>query len=355
MDSPILRFVICTIMIIVMVIVTYYYRKHVVKPMKPVSGGFKAGIMDDVAGGHMEGSDLVLARSLGGGRYETIPLEIGDTDNIVPGSFWIVYQPIDMRGQRVGTTVMTIDAVPREVALRICSSTKLTGSMSVYTSRQEDAHGLMSEALEGKDPVEYSYSFSVLSVDASNYRASRGAVVPGPMCLFGTIMDPDGEDEETIQRRMDATVGFHQGDDPDTLNLAVDLGGGSWRMASSRDDTSFEEGKFYIHIMVDPSLFGKEGSEASIAISIDPIPKDLAVMICADQSRAGIMSVYTPSRADASNLMEESLGAKPLEVKGSDDPWSSNPSYLTHARRSNRARKVIYGRMAIEGVQDPDC
>ena len=86
-----------------MVIVTYYYRKHVVKPMKPVSGGFKAGIMDDVAGGHMEGSDLVLARSLGGGRYETIPLEIRDTDNIVPGSFWIVYQPIDMRGQRVGT------------------------------------------------------------------------------------------------------------------------------------------------------------------------------------------------------------------------------------------------------------
>ena len=203
--------------------------------------------------------------------------------------------------------------------------------------------------------MEYSYSFSVLSVDASNYRASRGAVVPGPMCLFGTIMDPDGEDEETIQRRMDATVGFHQGDDPDTLNLAVDLGGGSWRMASSRDDTSFEEGKFYIHIMVDPSLFGKEGSEASIAISIDPIPRDLAVMICADQSRAGIMSVYTPSRADASNLMEESLGAKPLEVKGSDDPWSSNPSYLTHARRSNRARKVIYGRMAIGGVQDPDC
>ena len=51
------------------------------------------------------------------------------------------------------------------------------------------------------------------------------------MCLFGTIMDPDGEDEETIQRRMDATVGFHQDDDPDTLDLAVDLGGGSWRMA----------------------------------------------------------------------------------------------------------------------------
>jgi len=51
MDSPILRFVICTILIIVMVIVTYYCRKHVVKPMKPVSGGFKAGIMDDVAGG----------------------------------------------------------------------------------------------------------------------------------------------------------------------------------------------------------------------------------------------------------------------------------------------------------------
>ena len=34
MDSPILRFVICTILIIAMVIVTYYYRKHVVKPMK---------------------------------------------------------------------------------------------------------------------------------------------------------------------------------------------------------------------------------------------------------------------------------------------------------------------------------
>ncbi|MBR2347700.1 MAG: hypothetical protein IKA66_01030, partial [Candidatus Methanomethylophilaceae archaeon] len=150
-------------------------------------------------------------------------------------------------------------------------------------------------------------------------------------------------------------VGFHQGDDPDTLNLAVDLGGGSWRMASSRDDTSFEEGKFYIHIMVDPPLFGKEGSEASIAISIDSIPRDLAVMIYADQSRAGIMSAYMPLRADASNLMEESLGAKPLEVKGSDDPWSSNPLYLTHARRSNKARKVIYGRMAIGGVQDPDC
>ena len=67
MDSPILRFVICTILIIVMVIVTYYYRKHVVKPMKPVSGGFKAGVMDDVAGGHMEGFDPVLARSLGAG------------------------------------------------------------------------------------------------------------------------------------------------------------------------------------------------------------------------------------------------------------------------------------------------
>ncbi|MBQ7405197.1 MAG: hypothetical protein IJV90_02110, partial [Candidatus Methanomethylophilaceae archaeon] len=127
------------------------------------------------------------------------------------------------------------------------------------------------------------------------------------------------------------------------------------RMASSRDDTLFEEGKFHIHIMVDPSLFGKEGSEASIAISIDPIPRDLAVMICADQSRAGIMSVYTPLRTDASNLMEESLGAKPLEVKGSDDPWSSNPLYLTHVRRSNKARKVIYGRMAIGGVQDLDC
>ncbi|MBQ7405980.1 MAG: hypothetical protein IJV90_06165, partial [Candidatus Methanomethylophilaceae archaeon] len=83
-----------------------------------------------------------------------------------------MYQPIDMRGQRVGTTVVTIDAVPREVALWICSSTKLTGSMSVYTSRQGMPMVSCRRHSKGKT-VEYSYSFSVLSVDASNSGIQR--------------------------------------------------------------------------------------------------------------------------------------------------------------------------------------
>ena len=46
--------VLVVILIIVMVAVTIVYKRRVLDPMKPASGGFMAGINDDVHGGHAE-------------------------------------------------------------------------------------------------------------------------------------------------------------------------------------------------------------------------------------------------------------------------------------------------------------
>lgn len=51
-----------------------------------------------------------------------------------------------------------------------------------------------------------------------------------------------------------------------------------------------------------------------LSLSENPIPRDVAVAICSDRTRTGILNVYTPDRRDARALAKEAADGRVSEV-----------------------------------------
>lgn len=226
--------VVAVLLVVALVVVTYFYKRHVLDPMRPASGGFMAGVNDDVHGGHMEDEVLVLSRALGGLRFDAVPICEDALSSVGAGRYRLVYQRIKALGTVDGDAVITVPDIDRDLARKVLGLPEGTGALSVYTPDMEDARSLMA-GVPGSEPTEYGFSTGVLSVELRNFRRSQGIPVPGPMALFGGLL-PD-EEEPAAARLSDFALGFHIGD-TDVLVLSTDLGGAEVRMRNSTNGGS---------------------------------------------------------------------------------------------------------------------
>ena len=286
-----------------------FYRKNTAGTTGSASGGFREGVMDDTYGAHLEGSELVLCTALGDSRHAVRTMDGGSVEGILPGTYRLVYQATDLRGRTVGDTVVTEDAVSRELALAVCRLDVPAGALTVYTPSRDDAHALVSEAMDGGEPVEYGSSTGLLGVDMCCMRVRHGEVVPGRMCLFGPFQDPDD-----ARRGMDRMFGFHPLEGSWTLRLAVDLGGTDWTIMGPDGVAGIREGDFHTLADVDFAKLGIGDDRRATVVSSEPVSRDIALRICSDRGRLGMLSVYTPLRGDALQLASEASDRRPVEV-----------------------------------------
>ena len=218
--------VVAVLLVVALVVVTCDDKRHGLGPMRPASGGFMAGVNDDVHGGHMEGDVLVLSRVLGGQRFDTVPIHEDALSSVGAGRYRLVYQRIKALGTVDGDAVITVSDIDRDLAQEVLGLPEGTGALSVDTPDLEGARSLMA-GVPGSEPTEYGFSTGVLSVELRNFRRVQGVPVPGPMALFGGLLPDEGE--PTAARLSDFALGFHIGD-PDVLVLSIDLGGAEVRM-----------------------------------------------------------------------------------------------------------------------------
>ena len=78
-----------------------------------------------------------------------------------------------------------------------------------------------------------------------------------------------------------------------------------------------------------------------------PTQCEQALAICCDRIRPGMLSVYTPDRADALELMQEAVRRRPVEAV--DDPKAEQMSYFQMDGEDFRPR-AYYGTSAIYRV-----
>lgn len=345
--------VLVVILIIVMVAVTIVYKRRVLDPMKPASGGFMAGVNDDVHGGHAEGKDIVLSRSLGGGRFPAVELDEDSIGAVPSGSFRIVLQPATAGGKPRGEPLISSSDTSADLVRDILSLEGASGTLSVYTPDREDARSAI-EAAIGSEPTEYGFSAGILSKDLRNFRRCGGNAVSGPMCLFGRVLPAEGD--EARDRMMDQSMGFHIVGDR-VVRLSEDLGGIEAEMRDIGAD-SFEDAVLRsFHLLVDLKGVSKVAGKVAegAMMSVDPIPYRVALAVCADTSRTGVLSVYTPDRADAERLMREASGGEdPYEARNPRTMLSFDVACLVRRSAMSDSPKAVYGPMrgAASGSDD---
>lgn len=345
--------VLVVILIIVMVAVTIVYKRRVLDPMKPASGGFMAGVNDDVHGGHAEGKDIVLSRSLGGGRFPAVELDEDSIGAVPSGSFRIVLQPATAGGKPRGEPLISSSDTSADLVRDILSLEGASGTLSVYTPDREDARSAM-EAAIGLEPTEYGFSAGILSKDLRNFRRCGGKAVSGPMCLFGRVLPAEGD--EARDRMMDQSMGFHIVGDR-VVRLSEDLGGIEAEMRDIGAD-SFEDAVLRsFHLLVDLKGVSKVAGKVAegAMMSVDPIPYRVALAVCANTSRTGVLSVYTPDRADAERLMREASGGEdPYEARNPRTMLSFDAACLVRRSAMSDSPKAVYGPMrgAASGSDD---
>ena len=181
--------VLVVILIVVMVAVTIVYKRRVLDPMKPASGGFMAGINDDVHGGHAEGEDIVLSRGLGGGRFPAVELDEDSIGAVSSGSFRLVLQPTTAGGKPRGEPLISSSDISAGLVRDILSLEGASGTLSVYTPDREDARSAM-EVATGSEPTGYGFSAGILSKDLSNFRRCGGRQYPGRCASSGRCCLP---------------------------------------------------------------------------------------------------------------------------------------------------------------------
>ena len=317
------------------------------------SGGFRGSLNDEVHGAHSDGENIILSAAAGGGSYPAKEAGQWVSDETLSGQYRLVFQPMNLKGQRTGGLLVSTNIVSRQVVLRVCGLRGVTGMLSAYTPDREDAVALMREA-NGEDPVEYRFLVGVFSDDFYNMRRLQrpdGDGLPCPMCLFGEYLG----DEESInlpensQRLADFTLGAHL--EGDGIRLSTDLGGILFKESDVRP-ADVPEGSLRLLIDSDPAarMAGREPADGPhISLSSEDIPRDIAVRILMDRFRPGLLNVYTPRREDAMELMREALGGKrPYEEK-----FPEGLDGMSCFRRSSgEGPRAVYGLETGEGPGD---
>ena len=81
-------------------------------------------------------------------------------------------------------------------------------------------------------------------------------------------------------------------------------------------------------------------------ISRDPLSEDIARRICRDASRSGLLSLYTPGRADAEAMMESVVGEDGMtEVHNPGRVLSFDAACLSRKSNIRGSPKLVYGPM----------
>lgn len=350
----ILGAVVAVVLIALMIIFTYYYKKRVLDPHRPVSGGFMAGVYDETYGGHSEGSDLILWRELGGTRHRMVPLADADIGSMEKGTFRLVFQQTSASGRNVGPSMVSAEPVPRDLAASVCGRTELTGNLSVHTPDGDDALALMADAT-GSAPTEFSFCIDIFGNDFRNYRRTvtvRGSPIRGSMCLFGRELVHDDGDPLSKDLNMDFVCGFHEGEEGHIV-LSTDLGS---------DDVEVEDlhgaptedmvGRYYLLLDFTPLGLPKVGIPG---ISSEPISHGTAVRIASDTIRNGALNVYCPRREDALELCREVIGGRePSECRLSDDPVLTVSYLIDRKDRGKAVPRIMFGDAVVDADPPSD-
>lgn len=315
-------------------------------------GRFMAGVYDEVTGGHFDGGDIVLWDGIGGGRFPA--QDIGDSmPETEPGSFRLVLQDCAVNGNLRGMPAVTAEPVPEDVALTVLSRMGLTGNLSVWTPRREDALAAVRRAT-GEDALEYGACTGFISIDFRNLRSRaplrNGEGLAGPMCLFGEPF-VDDRSEESKNRAMDALCGFHA--EGEEMVLSTDLGSGRFGMPDAGTNLrDVADGEYRAVVLADPLIAATVKSGGKVpehtgkgaAVSDGPISEQVALRICQGITRAGALCVYTPRREDAWRLVSESsVKAKPYEAEVPEGIAGKVAGVIGSKGVTRESVKVFYG------------
>ncbi len=266
-----------------------------------------SGFKDQVFGGHVDGDTLTLSDEFGGGGYKVVAMGQEALEKIGEGELHVVFQPFSFAGRMKGIPFITVGPVEREVAEKILKGPADTPSVHVYTPVREDAIGIMSDL--GWEPIERSSSFFLDSVNLRNICRVQGEAVPGPVCLFGSILTRQ-EGEGAPEWEIDANLGFHSLG-ADAMKLAADLGGWEFHAADVSEARlgAVEEGEGRLLIdMVQTRKALRGIKPEGMCVSVENAPRDVLVRVCRDKSRLGVLSAFTLSREEAEALLKEANG-----------------------------------------------
>lgn len=300
--------------------------------------GGRAAACDSVYGAHIEGDEIVLSDSLGGMRFKAVRMDPESVSKVAEGSFRLFLQPTSVMGALNGDMMMSAGPIDRDLVSEIVLMDSSAGMLGIYTPLREDALQTM-VSVTGDDPFEYGFSVPFLSADYPNFRQHHGTVPPGTMMLFGSstgdVKSFGSDPNRVLMRDMDRVYGFHP--DGDRIVLSTDLGGGRYRFVPFADRG--DSGADSIRMVIDAESMEDSGiGIRSTMISEQEISHELAVRICKDTTRFGVLCVHVADRGHAYGLATEILeGRKPK-----DNPKGRIP-YLCGGRGSPASSKVFYG------------
>ena len=315
------------------------------------SGGLRSQVYDAGHGAHPDGDAIVLSEALGGGRYPCRPAGPWMSEETDAGMYRLVFQPVTVTGRRSGPPMVTANIISRGIVEKILAGRRLSGLLSVYTPERSEAEALMSEAL-GYRPIEYGFTGEFMGMVMDNMRGrpwERENQTPGPVCFFGDYVCAPEELElpENAVRCSDAEYGCHVSPEG-TIVLSSDLGGTELDIDGILPWTLEAVGKGEFGVIVDsrihPDLYQLK---LGIGIGDRTITREQALAICCDRIRPGMLSVYTPDRADALELMQEAVRRRPVEAV--DDPKAEQMSYFQMDGEDFRPR-AYYGTSAVYRV-----
>ena len=103
------------------------------------SGGFRGSLNDEVHGAHSDGENIILSAAAGGGSYPAKEAGQWVSDETLSGQYRLVFQPMNLKGQRTGGLLVSTNIVSRQVVLRVCGLRDVSGMLSAYTPDREDA------------------------------------------------------------------------------------------------------------------------------------------------------------------------------------------------------------------------
>lgn len=286
-------------------------------------GRFMSGINDEVHGAHFDGDDIVLSKVLGGGRFPSRPL--GDSmPETASGEFRLVLHDFRVTTDS-GDSAVSVDTVPRQLAVRILSSFGLSGMLSVYTPEDSDAAEAVREA-STFDPLLYETTTGICSREYLNYRTTvalaTGDDLPGPVCMFGPEI-VDADDHARCMRYLRAYFGYepwgHKG-----IRLSPDLGSLELTIPDFEEGTVLDDGQIHAVLMSEVvgdavSELGGRGIEVSedlpSGVSVEPVPRNIALRICRNTMRSGGLCIHVQTSAEAWDIAKAVFAkGKPYEA-----------------------------------------